>query len=106
MKKFELGRIALTIGALIDMKSVGVDSIELLGRHQGGYWLEITKDDIRANKYALKNGGRIFSRYPVKGYRYRDSNRSCSTWEVDGVGFWVITEADGSATMILLPNEY
>ncbi len=96
----------ITPGALEAMKSLGVDSIELLGRHQGGRWLEKKNGGIKADKYALENKGRIYSWYPIKGYRHKDSNRKCSTWEVNEVIFWVITEADGSRTTILLPGEY
>lgn len=106
MKKFELGRVRVTIGALEAMKKLGVDSIELLERHQGGDWLKTKDDDIKADRYALENKGGIFSSHPIKGYRYGYSNCRCSTWEVDMVRFWIIIDACGSRTMILLPSEY
>ena len=106
MKKFELGRVLITLGAMEEMKKLGVQATELLARHQGGDWSEMDIEDQEMNKYSIDKDLRVFSRYTIKGYRLTESNRPCSTWEVLGVRFWVITEADGSATKILLPSEY
>ena len=46
--------------------------------------------DIEANERALQDGGRLFS-------RYQDSK---------AVKFYIITEADRSATTVLLPEDY
>lgn len=89
MKKFELGRILATPGAMEAMGKAGVGIIELLGRHQGCDWSEMDESDRKENEYALEKYLRIFS-----SYSYRD------------IKFWVITEADRSATTILLPEEY
>jgi hypothetical protein len=106
MKKFDLGRILATPGAMEAMGRLGVSMIEILARHQGCDWAEMDLEDREENAYALKNGSRIFSRYTIKGYRLMDLNRPCSTWEIEGTRIWVITEADRSATTILLPSEY
>jgi hypothetical protein len=37
MKKFELGRVLITPGAKAKMERTGVDEIELLCSHRGGY---------------------------------------------------------------------
>ncbi len=89
-----------------EMKRVGVNVIELLGRHQGGDWSDTEVEDQDANKYSLDKDLKIFSSYTIKGYRLTESNRPTSTWDVAGVRFWVITEADRSVTTILLPSEY
>jgi hypothetical protein len=62
---------------------------ELLTRHQYGDWSEMEGEDQDSNRKAVKRGGRIFSAYTLRGIKY-----------------WVITEADRSATMVLLPEEY
>jgi hypothetical protein len=89
MKKFDVGQVVITQGARECLGKVCVDVVELLGRHQGGDWAEMELGDQQENEFSLKNGLRIFSRYT-----YGD------------VKFWVITEADRSATTILLPSEY
>jgi hypothetical protein len=35
-----------------------------------------------------------------------DGTRLLSSYEVDGRGLWVITEADRSATTVLFPEDY
>ncbi|MEJ7863098.1 MAG: hypothetical protein WKF90_15825 [Pyrinomonadaceae bacterium] len=89
MKKFELGRVLITPGAKAEIERAGVDEIELLGRHQGGDWSEMEIEDQQENEFSLGRDLRIFSSYTYKN-----------------VKFWMITEADRSATTILLPSEY
>lgn len=89
MKKFALGRLLVTPGAKEEMERVSVDEIELLGRHQGGDWSEMEVEDQEENEFSIERDLRIFSSYTYMN-----------------VKFWVITEADRSATTILLPSEY
>jgi hypothetical protein len=71
------------------LEEAGEDPLLLLARHQAGDWGELDSHDRRENALFLKNGWRLVSRYPV------------------GKGVvWIITEADRSATTILLPEEY
>ena len=86
--RFTLGRLAITQGALDAL--TGEDIANAIKRHATGEWGELDKHDREMNDQALKKGGRILSQY-----------RS----EADEK-FWVITEADRSATTILLPSEY
>ena len=53
-------------------------------------WGEICDGDKLANDQDLVDGGRLLSAYST----------------LKGVKLWVITEADRSATTILLPEEY
>lgn len=62
---------------------------ELLARHQGGDWGDVGGEDGHLNDRALRNGGRLFSAY-----------------DTDAGRVWIITEADRSATTVLLPSEY
>jgi hypothetical protein len=86
--RFAMGRIVATPGALrtIDNQTI----IQSLARHARGDWGDMDAEDKALNDLALKNGGRLVSRYPAKS----------------GEPFWIITEADRSATTVLLPEEY
>ena len=61
-----------------------------LGRHIHCDWGDVCKEDWEANERALMEGTRLFSVYHTR----------------QGVKFYVITEADRSATTILLPEDY
>jgi hypothetical protein len=86
---FALGQAIATRGALAAMEQSGISPVSLLSRHQRGDWGELSEEDKKSNEDALTNGSRILS-----AYRF------------DTVRLWVITEADRSATTILLPEEY
>lgn len=86
---FELGQLRVTRGAFEEMGKLGIDFITLLGRHQGGDWSEMEKEDQVENQLSVKEGFRVFSAYTFATIK-----------------FWVITEADRSYTTILLPEEY
>ena len=86
---FALGQTVATRGALETMQRLGVSPLALLSRHQRGDWGDLDKEDKQANDQALTLGDRIFSAY-----------------QLETAKFWVITEADRSATTILLPEEY
>ena len=58
--------------------------------HLAGDWGEVDEDDRAENDLSLREGFRLLSAYRTK----------------HGVKFWVITEADRSATTVLLPSEY
>jgi hypothetical protein len=86
---FPLGRLVATPGALTALTAAGENPVGLLIRHQSGDWGSVGPADWRANDRDLREGGRLLSAYDVGGSRV-----------------WVITEADRSATTILLPAEY
>ncbi|MBQ9348001.1 MAG: hypothetical protein IJT94_11815 [Oscillibacter sp.] len=62
-----------------------------LSRHLQGDWGDVCLADQKANDSALLLDTRILSAYHT---------------EKDHVKFWIITEADRSATTVLLPDEY
>jgi hypothetical protein len=87
---FPLGRLLITPGAQEALLSCDNKSpLDLLYRHQRGDFGDLCEEDWDANERALKEGSRIFSSYKI----YENV-------------FWVITEADRSATTIMLPEEY
>jgi len=61
-----------------------------VARHANADWGNLTDDDWLENDRALESGRRLLS-------AYQDRN---------GTPFWVITEADRSATTVLLPDDY
>lgn len=63
--------------------------IVALNRHLKGDWGDLDDEDKAANDRALEDGTRLFSSYNLPGGK-----------------IWIITEADRSATTILLPEEY
>ena len=86
--KLNLGQTLITVGARDTLDPE--DILLSLRKHARGDWGECGEDDRQANDQALIDGTRIFS-----VYQDRFSTR-----------FWIITEADRSATTILLPSEY
>ena len=86
--KFSLGQTVATPNALA---SIPDDEILLaLSRHVQGDWGKLDKEDLDENERALKNGGRLLSRYITN----------------TKIVFWIITEHDRSVTTILLPEDY
>lgn len=83
-----LGNVYATPGVL--EKVTQEDIINAIGRHRKCDWGEVCEEDWKENDLSLEMGFRILS-------EYTSSN---------GVRFWIITEADRSATTILLPEEY
>lgn len=83
-----LGQIVATPNALAHVP--GPEIAQALARHQSGDWGELDKHDREANDTALQDGSRLLSAYRSKA----------------GEKFWIITEADRSATTILMPEDY
>lgn len=88
--RFRLGRILATPGAIEALEEAGHVPAEFLDRHVRGDWGHVDDEDQQANEDALRDGLRLLSSYRTR----------------QGVALWVITEADRSATTLLLPSEY
>ena len=87
-KQFPTGRLLCTRNAM-DSLDKG-EMLAALGRHRRGDWGDVCPADWHSNDQAILHGMRILS-------SYRSTN---------GQKFWIITEADRSATTILLPEDY
>lgn len=87
---FPLGQVVATPGALRVLEERGLSVDPFLARHETGDWGVLSDDDRRENELSVAKGFRILSSYPVG----------------DGERIWIITEADRSATTLLLPEEY
>ena len=88
--RFHLGQTVATPGALEALCQAGQSPTEFLSRHVVGDWGDVGEEDKQANEIALLDGSRLLSAYRT----------------VLGERIWIITEADRSATTILLPEEY
>lgn len=85
--KFALGEVVATAQAMATRTRA--DMQLALQRHVIGDWGKVGKEDRRANEQALHASSRLFSSYQSSS----------------GVYFWIITEADRSATTVMLPAE-
>jgi len=88
--RFALGQTFITPGAEEALQIAGQTAIEFLRRHMSGDWGELSEDDRRENQLSLEQGFRLLSNYQTG----------------KGQQLWIITEADRSATTVLLPSEY
>jgi hypothetical protein len=86
--KFPLGQLMMTTNAMRTLREDEVGTA--LANHAHGDWGAVCPEDRAANERALVNDGRLFS-------VYHDGS---------GVKFWIITEADRSATTVLMPDDY
>jgi hypothetical protein len=88
--RFQLGRLFMTPGAIEALEEAGQSPQEFISRHARLEQGELCEDDHRENLFSVDKHLRIFSTYKT----------------ARGVKLWIITEADRSATTILLPSEY
>lgn len=87
---FPLGQVLATPGALESIEMAGQTPLEFIARHHVGDWGDLDDEDKQENELSLEQGYRLLSAYQTRLH----------------VKIWVITEADRSATTVLLPSEY
>ena len=87
-QKFALGRTVITPSALKTIHPEDVD--KAMSRHAAGDWGDCSPEDAEENELSLSQQWRLFSVYHDR----------------TGQKFWIITEADRSATTVLLPEDY
>ena len=85
---FPLGHVVMTSNAANTLPPE--DIAAGLRRHAQGDWGDVDDHDRAENELSLKQGFRLLSVYHTG----------------DGTKFWIITEADRSATTVLLPEDY
>jgi len=85
---FKLGKIVATPNARSGLLEPEI--LNALRRHHAGDWGDLDDHDRQANDGALSVGGRLCSVY----------------YSGSGLKFWIITEADRSATTVLMPEDY
>lgn len=95
-KLFCLGRLVATPGAIQALAQAHDDPLTFIEAHRRGDWGDVGPDDARLNDEAVAHEGdpdqqsRVLSAYTTSA----------------GKRIYIITEADRSATTILLPEEY
>jgi hypothetical protein len=89
-RRFPLGRMVATPGALAAFARSGDVPLFFLARHVAGDWGDVPSEDATENEISVEQSFRILSAYFLS----------------DQTRIWIITEADRSATTILLPEEY
>jgi len=87
---FSLGRVLATPGALEALAEAEQQPDEFLSRHVVGDWGDVCPEDAQENELSLQHGFPLLSAYTLSTRRK----------------LWIITEADRSATTLLLPEEY
>ena len=87
-RSFPLGQTVITPNARDHLHAE--DVLLCLGRHARCDWGDCCPEDKEENEFSLDKYLRIFSVYHDR----------------KGLKFWIITEADRSATTILLPEDY
>ena len=87
---FTLGQIVATLGELAALERAEQLPTCFLARHASGDWGELEPTDVAENEYSIAHGFRLLSSYQTNA----------------GEKLRVITEADRSATTLLLPEEY
>jgi len=90
--RFPLGVTHITPGAHDLLVAAGIAPAALLARHVAGDWGAVPPEDACENALSLRAGFRLVSSYPVG--------------DDPAARVWVITEADRSSTLLLLPEEY
>ena len=90
MALFPLGQIVATPGALRALQKAEQAHDVFLDRHVDGDWGEVPEADKQENEFSVEHGFRILSAYTTSA----------------GDRIWILTEADRSATTIMLPSEY
>ena len=87
---FRSGRICATDGVAHLIETGRLDPRPYVTRHLTGDWGDLCEEDRQFNNAGLKLGSRLLSSYDVS----------------PDLRLWIITEADRSATTLLLPSEY
>lgn len=86
--RFPTGEVRATTAALANLSKEKL--IRLVNRHIRGDWGDTCMADQKANEQAIRDGDRILSWYQISGK----------------IRVLIITEADRSATTIMLADEY
>lgn len=87
---FACGQLVMTPGVAYLVREGSLRPVQYLARHCIGDWGDLSDRDRAANDAAVRRGERLLSSYRI----------------TDTLTLWIITEADRSATTLLLPHEY
>jgi hypothetical protein len=88
--RFPLGRLFMTPGAIEALEESKESAQTFINRHAQLEQGELSDEDHKENLFSVNKSLRIFSAFKT----------------AKGVKIWIISEADRSATTLLLPSEY
>ena len=102
--RFALGQLVATPGAMELLEQTSFSALALVSRHVHGDWGDCCHEDKATNEAAVRQRMRVMSVYRLVDAEAllqtpQDKRSSLPT-------LWIITEADRSATTLLLPSEY
>ena len=102
--RFALGQLVATPGAMELLEQTGFSALALVSHHVHGDWGDCCDEDKATNEAAVRQRMRVMSVYRLVDVKTllqtpQDKRSSLPT-------LWIITEADRSATTLLLPSEY
>ena len=83
-------QLSLAVGVPNDTAVAKQLPAAFLDRHVNGDWGEVPDADKQENELSVEEGFRILSAYTTSA----------------GDKIWILTEADRSATILMLPEEY
>jgi hypothetical protein len=89
MSLFKPGQIVATPAAIAFCEEHQVNPLLLIGKHMGGDWGDLSKEDVAANVHAIQHDERVVSVYRMHGDK-----------------LFCITEWDRSVTTLLMLCEY
>jgi hypothetical protein len=90
MMLFKMGRLVGTPGVIAFCDKHSINLISLVRRHLRGDWGDLDAEDKASNDEAVRTeDARILSMYKFPEGK-----------------IWILTEADRSATTVLLPEDY
>jgi hypothetical protein len=91
LRTANFGRVVVTQAAAKVLKDTKTDLMVLLRRNANRDWGQVEADDRAANDRAVISGQeRTYSNYQL----------------AEGIFVWVVMEADRSAVLVCLPDEY
>lgn len=108
-RKFGLGQVMATPGALALLATRALSPWSLIDRHVHGDWGDICNEDRDTNEAALQCGSRLMSVYRLVTATRLDATPESERHKLPTI--WIITEATDDhgfrrATTLLLPDEY
>jgi hypothetical protein len=97
--RFPLGEVSTTRSAFERLHALGLETSDLIARHQAGDWGDVDDRDRARNEESLCKEQRFFSSYDIEEERF---------WVLttaDRSRTWVLTTANPSSTMVFLPGD-
>lgn len=111
---FTPGRVGMTRGVEALLQDGDVTPLDLVKRHLSGDFgihgrfdeIDVTDEELREGPLATADDGKLNKAAILQDKLGEWQGRIMSAYIVNDEKVWIITEADRSATTLLLPEEY